>query len=235
VYAGSFLLLALTSLLAAGLLLGIRVPVAKPDENAAPPRPLSVIFRQPAYAVALFAAATGAGVMVLAMTATPLAMRHDHHGLDATALVIQLHVLGMFLPSFFTGTLIARFGVLRIMSLGLLLLTGHITLSLAARGFVSFASALVFLGVGWNFLYIGGTTLLTGSYLPAEKGRAQAANDLCVFLVGLLSSLAAGPLLEAFGWRLMNALLLPWLFLAAIALVWRGRLRAWRALVGVRG
>jgi len=225
-YAGSFLLLVLTSLLAAGLLFGVRAPMRKLDQSAGEPRRLSVILRQPTYAVALFAAATGAGVMVLAMTATPLAMLHDHHDLDATALVIQLHVLGMFLPSFFTGTLIAKFGILRIMSAGLVLLAGHITLSLAGQGFVSFASALVLLGVGWNFLYVGGTTLLTESYFPAERGRAQAANDLCVFLVGLLSSLCAGPLLEAFGWRLMNALMLPWLLVAAVALVWLGHARA---------
>ena len=226
VYAGSFLLLALTSVVAAGLLLGLRIPMRKPDENAGEPRPLSVILRQPTYAVALFAAATGAGVMVLAMTATPLAMRHDHHGLDKTALVIQLHVLGMFLPSFFTGTLISRFGVLRIMFVGLVLLGGHITVSLVGQGFGSFASALVLLGVGWNFLYVGGTTLLTESYFPAERGRAQAANDLIVFLVALISSLSAGPLLEGLGWRLMNASMLPWLFLAAVALVWLGRARA---------
>ena len=231
-YAGSFLLLALTSLVAAGLLLGFRVPPRKADDSAVEPRRLSIILRQPTYAVALFAAATGAGVMVLAMTATPLAMRHDHHGLDATALVIQLHVLGMFLPSFFTGSLIARFGVLRIMSVGLLLLAGHITLSMLGEGFVSFASALVLLGVGWNFLYIGGTTLLTESYLPAERGRAQAANDLTVFLVGLICSLSAGPMLAAFGWRLMNALMLPWLVVAALALVWLGRARARRATAG---
>jgi predicted MFS family arabinose efflux permease len=231
-YAGSFLLLALTSLLAAGLLLGVRVPMRKPDESQGEPRRLAVILRQPTYAVALFAAATGAGVMVLAMTATPLAMLHDHHGLDQTTLVIQLHVLGMFLPSFFTGTLIARFGILRNMSVGLLLLAGHITLSLVDQGFVSFASALVLLGVGWNFLYVGGTTLLTQSYFPAERGRAQAANDLSVYLVGLMSSLSAGPLLEALGWRLMNAIMLPWLLVAAVALVWLGRARARSATVG---
>jgi predicted MFS family arabinose efflux permease len=224
-YAGSFLLLAVTSLAAAGLLLGVRVPLPKRDDGAGGARSLPVILRQPSYAVAVFAAATGAGVMVLAMTATPLAMRHDHHGLDRTALVIQLHVLGMFLPSFFTGSLIARWGVLRIMAVGLLLLAGHVTLSLVDPGLVSFAAALVLLGVGWNFLYVGGTTLLTGSYTPAERGRAQAANDLIIYLVGLLSSLAAGPLLGAFGWRVMNALLLPWLLAVAIALAWLGRAR----------
>jgi MFS family permease len=138
----------------------------------------------------------------------------------------------MFLPSFFTGTLIAWYGVLRVMCVGLLLLGGHITLSLAGQGFVSFASALVLLGVGWNFLYIGGTTLLTESYFPVEKGRAQAANDLCIFLTGLVSSLGAGPLLEAFGWRLMNALMLPWLVLAAVALAWLGHARARSATAG---
>jgi MFS family permease len=224
-YAGSFLLLALASLVAAGLLLGVRVPMRKPNESPGEPRRLSVIMRQPNYAVALLAAATGAGVMVLAMTATPLAMRHDHHGLDATSLVIQVHVLGMFLPSFFTGALIAKYGILPVMFAGLSFLGGHITLSLAGQGFVSFASALLLLGVGWNFLYVGGTTLLSKSYLPVERGRAQAANDLCVFLVGLMASLSAGPLLEAFGWRIMNAMMLPWLVVVAVALAWLGHKR----------
>jgi MFS family permease len=120
------------------------------------------------------------------------------------------------------------------MSVGLLLLAGHIALSLVGEGFGSFASALVLLGVGWNFLYIGGTTLLTESYFPVERGRAQAANDLFVFLTGLLSSLSAGPLLEVFGWRLMNALLLPWLLAAALALVWLGRARGRAATDGAR-
>jgi MFS family permease len=177
---------------------------------------------QPAYLVALFAAATGFGVMILAMTATPIAMVHHHHALSTAATVIQFHVLGMFLPSFFTGSLVARFGVLRVMFAGVVLLTGHVLMTWTGTGFTSFLSALVLLGVGWNFLYIGGTTLLTTTYNPAEKSRAQATNDMTIFLVGLACSFSAGALLQMFGWQTLNAILLPWLATAALAVVWFG-------------
>lgn len=147
-------------------------------------------------------------------------MTHHHHDLSMAATVIQLHVLGMFLPSFFTGSLIARFGVLRIMLAGVALLSTHVLLTWTGTGFMSFASALVFLGVGWNFLYIGGTTLLTTTYSAVEKSRAQATNDMTIFAVGLACSFSAGGLLEAFGWQTLNGMLLPWLATAAVALLW---------------
>jgi MFS family permease len=222
-YAGSFVLLAIVSLVAAGLLHGLRVPYPLLATGAAEAaRPLSAILSQPAYLVALFGAATGYGVMILAMTATPLAMVHHHHDLSAAATVIQLHVLGMFLPSFFTGSLIARFGVLRIMLAGVLILAGHVAMTLTGTGFESFASALILLGVGWNFLYLGGTTLLTTTYTAAERGRAQATNDMTIFAVGLACSFGAAALLQALGWQLLNLVLLPWLALAAASLVWLG-------------
>jgi MFS family permease len=221
-YVGSFLILAATSLVAAALLLGLRVPAPRAEAGGNQPRPLRAIMRQPSYAVALLGAATGSGVMVLAMTATPLAMVDHHHTLSQATIVIQLHVLGMFLPSFVTGSLIARFGVVAIMLTGAALMSGHVLLSLAGAGFGSFAAALFLLGVGWNFLYVGGTTLLTRAYLPAEKGRAQAANDLVVYLVGLASSLGAGALLNGIGWRLLNAFLIPWLAAAMLAVAWLG-------------
>jgi MFS family permease len=224
-YAGSFLILAAVCLAAAGVLLGLRVPKLEAQSSQGQPRPLFAILRQPTFAVALFGAATGGGVMVLAMTAMPLAMAQHHHSLAAATIVMQMHVLGMFLPAFFTGSLIARFGVLRVMISGAVLLAAHVLLCLGSTGFVSFASALALLGVGWNFLYVGGTTLLTDAYLPAEKARAQAANDLLVFVVGLLSSLSAGVLLQVAGWRLLNALLLPWLLAAVIAILWLGHTR----------
>jgi MFS family permease len=147
-------------------------------------------------------------------------MIHHHHALGTAATVIQLHVLGMFLPSFFTGSLIARFGVLRIMLTGVLLFIGHIFMTLTGTGFGSFAGALVLLGIGWNFMYIGGTTLLTSTYTPVEKARAQAINDMTIFAVGLTCSFSAGGLLEALGWQKMNLVLIPWLVLAAASLVW---------------
>lgn len=221
-YAASFLILAGVSLLGVLISLLIDVPntVTKAGETTVA-RPLREIVRQPTYLVALFGAATGYGVMILAMTATPLAMAANEHGLGETATVIQLHVLGMFLPSFITGSLIARFGVLRIMLTGVVLLTGHVLLTLSGTGFSSFASALILLGVGWNFLYIGGTTLLTSTYTAAEKGKAQATNDLTIFLVSLASSLTAGFLENSVGWQTMNLMLLPWLALAAAAIAWK--------------
>jgi predicted MFS family arabinose efflux permease len=225
-YVGSFLLMAMVSLAAVGVLAGLRVPApAAVHANVAAIRPLGQIVRQPAYLAALFGAATGYGVMILAMTATPIAMLHHHHGLGDATMVIQLHVLGMFLPSFFTGTLIARFGVLRVMLLGVALLAAHVLTTLTGTGFSSFAAALVLLGVGWNFLYIGGTTLLTSTYSEAERGRAQAANDLAIFIVGLLSSLGAGALLQALGWQTLNLVLLPWLAAAAAVLLGLARAR----------
>jgi len=222
-YVGSFLLLALVSLLGAGVLLGLRVPAPKEEAIASKAgRPWRAIVSQPTYLVALFGAATGYGVMILAMTATPLAMVHHHHDFSTAATVIQLHVLGMFLPSFVTGSLIIRFGVLRIMLAGVLILAGHVLLTLTGIGFGSFASALILLGIGWNFLYIGGTTLLTTTYTATERGRAQATNDMTIFAVGLASSFSAAALLQTFGWQMLNVLLMPWIALAAASLVWLG-------------
>lgn len=232
-YLGSFLILAVVSLVASGVLLGLRVPAppraaARHDQG----RPWQRIVTQPAYLVALFGAATGYGIMILAMTATPLAMVHHHHALGTAAMVIQLHVLGMFLPSFFTGSLIARFGVLRIMLTGVVLFVGHVLMTLTGTGFGSFASALVLLGVGWNFMYIGGTTLLTSTYSPAERARAQAINDMTIFVVGLTCSFGAGGLLETLGWQTMNLALLPWLVVAAASLAWLGMKQHTRVAVG---
>lgn len=220
-YTASFLFLAAASAIAIGVLLGVNVPkTVDTDDDRANARPLSAIVRQPTYLVALFAAVTGYGVMILAMTATPLAMTHHHHDLSSTVTVIQLHVLAMFLPSFVTGSLIARFGVLTIMQAGIALLVAHVLLALTGTGFYNFTAALIMLGVGWNFLYIGGTNLLTRSYSSAEKGKAQATNDLTVFLVGLCASLSAGVLQNTIGWQALNLWLLPWLALAAAAILW---------------
>jgi MFS family permease len=202
------------------LLLALQIPAGVADVVSGPSRPLLVIMRQPTYVVALLGAATGGGVMTLAMTATPPAMIHHRHDLADAALVIQLHVLGMFLPSFFTGSLIARYGVLRIMLAGVGLLTAHVLMTLTGTGFYSFAGALVFLGFGWNLLFVGGSTLLTESYRPSERGRAQAANDMSIYAVGVAASLAAGAVLNLLGWQALNLLTLPWLAAAALALLW---------------
>lgn len=220
-YTGSFLVLSAICLAAMALLLCLRIPApaaggAKAEEG----RSWLVMVTQPVYLVALFGAATGAGVMMLAMTATPIAMAHHHHSLDASAMVIQLHILGMFVPSFFTGALIARFGVLKVMIAGVLVLAADIFISLSGVGVGSFSIALILLGIGWNFLYVGGTTLLTQAYTPAEKSRAQATNDMTIFVVGFAGSLGSGVLLQTLGWQMLNLVLLPWLAVALIVLSW---------------
>lgn len=222
-YVGSFLLLACVSLVAVAVLALLDMPVQSADHvDTTKGRPWLEIVTQPTYLVALFGAVTGYSIMVMVMTATPISMTNHQHDLSTASSVIQLHVLGMFLPSFFTGGLIARFGVLKIMFAGVVLLAAEVLLSWSGTGFASYASALILLGVGWNFLYIGGTTLLTTTYTPAEKSRAQATNDMTIFAVGLAFSFGAGGLLSTFGWQTLNGLMLPWLALAAVSLVWLG-------------
>ena len=219
-YAGSFLILSIVSVAASGVLLGLRIPPPPHDQQTIKNRSWLKMVTQPVYLVALFGAATGSGIMMLAMTATPIAMDHHQHSLADSATVIQFHILGMFVPSFFTGSLIARFGVLRIMIAGVLILAADIAISLSGVGFASFSLALILLGIGWNFLYVGGTTLLTKAYEPAEKSRAQATNDMTIFVVGFICSLGSGVMLEALGWQMLNAVLLPWLAMALGVLSW---------------
>lgn len=220
-YVGSFLIITVVSLLAIGILSGLKIPdqvEIKTDFSAG--RPWYQIVSQPTYLVALFGSITGYGIMILGMTATPIAMRHSHHELGAITTVIQLHVLGMFLPSFITGNLIARFGTLKIMLMGVILFLCYIAMALSGFHFFSFATSLILLGIGWNFLFIGSTSLLTGTYTLEEKAKAQAINDMTVFVVGLICSFSAGAVLDIFGWKAMNLALLPWLAITAISLIW---------------
>lgn len=224
-YLGSFLIIAMLCLISIGILQGFHVPpvYALVTDKDTPSRPWLEIVFQPTYLVALFGGATSYGIMILAMTATPLAMLYHSHELGTAAAVIQLHVLAMFLPSFFTGSLITRFGVLRIMLVGALLFVGHILLTLTGTSLISFLSSLILLGIGWNFMYIGGTTLLTSTYSPREKTRAQATNDMVIFIVGVVCSFSAGWLLEVLDWGTMNVILLPWLALSVLSLLWLSR------------
>lgn len=224
-YVGSFLIVTIVSLIAMGVLFQLHIPkpVEMIEKEVEPVRTWQQIVFQPNYMVALLGSATGYGVMILGMTATPIAMRHTQHGLGAITTVIQLHVLGMFLPSFFTGNLITRFGAVRIMFAGILFLASYIAFALSGIEFYTFAISLILLGIGWNFLFIGSTSLLTTAYHSAEKAKAQAINDMTVFMIGLACSFSAGALLDILGWRAMNILLLPWLLVTALSLLWLHR------------
>ncbi|HYU70523.1 MAG TPA: MFS transporter [Burkholderiales bacterium] len=205
------------------------IPVPAAAAHKEPARPLAQIMAQPVFVVAVLAAAIAYGVMNLLMTATPLAMGLCGHPYSAAATVIGWHVIGMFGPSFFTGSLIKRFGVLQVMGAGALLLYVVVAIALSGIGVAHFWFALVLLGVGWNFLYIGGTTLITEACTPPERAKTQGVNDLIIFVVMATSSFSSGLLLEKSGWQLLNYLALPFVTAAAVAVLWllaRGRVAA---------
>lgn len=203
-FAGCYL--AVAGLCGANILLlqGARLEpgtTAKPKDSG---RPLRLIVRQPAFIAAVTAATIGYAAMILVMTATPLAMQYDGFSFVDTAFVIQWHVLGMYLPSFWTGRLIERFGVDRIIVAGVLLYLLTMGTSLSGATLGNFWLALVALGVGWNFLFVGGTSLLTRTYRPQERAKVQGLNDLVVFGAVALASLASGALFTGFGWAVVN-------------------------------
>jgi MFS family permease len=199
----------------------IRFPPHKaPVPGASAGRPLAEIARQPTFIVAVTAAALGYGVMNLLMTATPLAMQQCQHPFTSATLVLEWHVLGMFVPSFFTGHLIKRFGALPVMAVGALLNAVCVAVALSGVDLMQFLIALFVLGVGWNFLYTGGSTLLTATYRPEEKTRAQGAMDTCVFATMAVSSFASGALVTAQGWTVLNLGSLVPIAAVGAAVVW---------------
>lgn len=215
----SYLAMVLLSLGALVVISRLRLvpPSTSSGDAAEPARPLLQVMLQPVFVTALTSSAVGYAVMMLVMTATPLAMHA--HGQTDSATVILWHVLGMFVPSFFTGNLIQRFGVLAIMATGILLLGLQVAINLSGVQFLHFLSALILLGVGWNFLFIGGTALLTEAYHPSERARTQAAHDFLVFGAMSLASFAAGALLNRFGWQAVNWVAVPFLVLALMAVL----------------
>ena len=165
-------------------------------------------------------AALGYGVMNLMMVATPLAMNFCGHPFKEGVFVLEWHVVGMFLPSFFTGDLIKRFGVMTIIITGALVNFGAIGIALAGTDVWHFWFALVTLGVGWNFMFIGGTTLLTETYEAHEKSRVQGFNDMLIFATMAVSSSSAGVLVNAKGWETVNYTALPFIAIALCAALW---------------
>ena len=226
-FAGAYLALAAVALLAMALLSFIEFPSTPVRSTAGPAdtgRPLGEIMRQPVFIVAAAAGALGYGVMNLLMAATPIAMQICSLPFSSVAMVLEWHVIGMFAPGFFTGHLIKRFGTLPIMATGLVLNIVCVMVALSGVDFTQFLVALFLLGLGWNFLFTGSTTLALTAYRPEEKDKAQGALNFCVFAVLALSSLASGVLVTTRGWTLLNlgsllplgltALLLGWLALS---------------------
>jgi MFS family permease len=220
-FAGAYIALAIVALLAMVLMAFVQFPAEnRAQSKTTGGRSLWTIMRQPVFAVACISAALSYGVMNLLMAATPLAMQQCGLGFDDAALVLEWHVIGMFAPGFFTGHLIKRFGTLAIMGVGVVLNLLCIAIALSGVELHQFVLALFFLGVGWNFLFTGSTTLSLGAYRPEEKDRAQAAINFCVFAVMALTSFASGALVTTQGWTLLNWGSLVPVILAALALGW---------------
>lgn len=219
-YLGAYLSLIVFLVIALAVVRMLQIPPPTEAEQREPGRPLREIVSQPVFMVAVISAAFGYGIMNLLMTATPLAMGICGHPYASAALVIQWHVIGMFAPSFFTGALIKRFGLIQVMLAGAALLLICVGVALAGIAVANFWLALLLLGVGWNFLFIGGTTLLTETYQPSEKAKAQGVNDLAIFVVMATSSSVSGILLDRNGWDTLNLLAIPFIFAVVLSLLW---------------
>lgn len=219
-FAGSFASIMGLQVAAMALLQFLKIPRPTAAERASGGRPMSEIARDPKFVVAVMAGMIAYGSMNFVMTATPLAMMACGLSFDATKLTMQAHVLGMFVPSFFTGHLIKRLGLIEVMLTGAALVLACIAVNAMGITALHFNVALLLLGVGWNFLYVGASTLLTEVPLPAERNKVQAANDFLVFGLVALSAYSSGAIHESLGWQTGN-LLVPPLMLAAIgAMLW---------------
>jgi MFS family permease len=233
-FAGAYLALAAVALLSMVLMAGIEFAPLEPSpaptaQAPAGGRSLRELLRQPVFLVACLAAALGYGVMNLLMAATPLAMQQCGMGFGDTAWVLQWHVVGMFAPGFFTGDLIKRWGALPVMALGVLLNVACIVVALTGVELMHFTSALFLLGVGWNFLFTGSTSLSLAAYRPEEKDRAQGLINFFVFGVMAFSSFASGALVTTQGWWWLNAGSLVPVALTGWLLLWLYRHPSTRA------
>ncbi len=220
-YAGSLVVLAAMFVVQAMLFFAME-PAKTHDEKSKPKpeRSIREIAYQPVFIVAVLGATAGYGLMTLVMTATPLSMHvDDGYSLEQVAGVIRAHVLGMYVPSLVAGFLIEKVGVVRLMFVGAIALLATSIIGLQGHTMLHYWWALILLGVGWNFLFVGGTTMLTYTYSTAERFRAQAINEFLVFGTSATASLAAGTVLYYFGWNSLMLIPIPFLIIISLALV----------------
>lgn len=219
--AGPFLALVALFALTAIVVSRLNVPPPPPIVRGASGRPLLTILLQPKFLVALLAAISSYALMSLVMTATPLAMIEHHHSHADAQTGIQWHVIAMFGPSFFTGSLITRFGKPGVAAAGLLLIAGAATVALMGTSLWHFWIALVLLGVGWNFGFIASTAMVAELYRPEEAFRVQAMNEFILFSFVAAASFSSGGILVASGWTLVNQLVYPIVGIATLLILWQ--------------
>lgn len=220
-FAGGFAVLIGVYLLSLATISLTKLPPAPPRKrNKDSGRPLGVIMAQPAFVVAVICEMLGYGTMNLVMTSTPLAMQAVDHNVADTAFVIQWHVVAMFLPSFFTGHLINRFGIAPVLGAGAIMGLICVVINISGTTVTHFTWGLLVLGICWNFLFVGGTTLLTETYRPEEKSKTQAANDFLVFTTVTITALCAGGVHFLFGWQSVNFTVIPLLLICLMSIAW---------------
>jgi len=228
-FLGSYLILGGLGVVGMALVSALKIPTPSAEERGQSGRPLSEIVRQRSLIIAILVGMIAYSTMILLMTATPLAMIGHGFHIDDASFVIQWHMVAMFAPAFFTGSIIHRLGVDKVMVAGTVLLGVAITVALSGNQIIHFWMALFTLGLGWNFAFIGASTLLTETYAPSEKGKVQGLNDLMVFGMVTVASLTSGTILYFLDWRAVNFAAIPAIALALIATLWLVRSRAGQA------
>ena len=224
-FAGTFLAQSVCAALAAGVLVFVKIPRPTVSHSLADGRPLFAIIRQPRFIVAAACGMASYAMMNMIMTSAPLAMVMCNHSVNQAALGIQWHVIGMYAPSFITGSLILRFGVQRMMALGLTMIVGAAAMGLAGLALWNFWIGLAVLGIGWNFAFISATTLVTECHEPNERNKVQAFNDFMVFGSMAIGSFSSGALLSHYGWDAVNGMVFPVIAAAALLLAWGSLVR----------
>ena len=219
-FAGVYLALIVVYLLVASIVSFIDIPRPTAEQRKAGGRPLSKIARQPKFIIAVCAATFGYLVMSFLMTVTPIAMGVCGFTFSDSSYVIQAHILGMYAPAFATGHLINRFGVNNILIAGSVLCGASIVIHLSGIGFMNFLFGLVLVGVGWNFLFTGGTTLLTQTYTPAEKAKVQGLNDFFIWGTISIGAVTSGAVQHSVGWSAVNLVMAPLVLIVFATTLW---------------
>lgn len=216
-FAGVYVMFAVVCILNLGLLAFLDIPKPVKQVSDLPARPMLEIMKQPAFIVAVLSSMMGYGVMTTLMSATPLAMMGCGFTFEEGATVIQFHSISMFAPALFTGHLIVRYGVLTIIGIGAAILIGCVLVAMSGISFQHFLWANILVGIGWNFCFIGGSTLLTTVYRPSERAKTQAAHDLLEFTMTAITAGLAGVILAWAGWSYVNLLALPMIVTVVLA------------------
>jgi len=220
-FAGTYLAQSAVALISAAVLALVKIPMPPAHVTANPGRPIAEIARQPRFIAAVACGVASYSMMNMVMTSAPLAMVDCSHTVADATLGIQWHILGMFVPSLFTGSLILRFGVERIVAIGLAMLMASAVIGISGISLWHFWIGLTLLGVGWNFAFVGATTMVTQCHRPEERNKVQSFNDFLVFGSMAVGSFSSGWVLTSFGWVALNSIVFPVMLAAAALLLWQ--------------